>query len=129
MGLSGDAFAGAKAELDTGGSLSINGNEIAEIQSHSAAMAGIGASIDADLGFKDNCITYKFDAGASLGIGGEFGVEGSFAAPGILTHPEAVFESIVDELTPGIISHPEAAIEGFSDTLNDIGNSIGSLFD
>lgn len=98
-GLGGEAFAGAKAEAGGSGALSIDGNEFARGEGGVDARAGIGAEFSVDAGYQDGQISYGFDVGAALGVGAGYQYSGSVDAPGIVTHPDAVWESAVEEVS------------------------------
>ena len=97
--LGGEAFAGAKAELGGSGSASIDGNEFARGEGGVDARAGIGAEFDIDAGYQNGQIQYGVDMGAALGVGAGYQYSGSIDAPGIITHPDAVWESTVEEIS------------------------------
>ena len=97
--LGGEAFAGAKAELGWSGAASIDGNEFARGEGGVDARAGIGAEFDIDAGYQNDQIQYGVDMGAALGVGAGYQYSGSVDAPGIITHPDAVWESAVEEVS------------------------------
>lgn len=97
--LGGGAFAGAKAEVGGSGALSVDGNEFARGKGGVDARAGIGVDANIDAGYQDGQINYGFDAGAAIGVGAGYQYSGSVDAPGIITHPDAVGESAVEEVS------------------------------
>lgn len=97
--LGGGVFAGARAEAGGSGSLSIDGNDFARGEGGVDARAGIGAEFNIDAGYQDGQISYGIDMGAALGVGAGYQYSGSVDAPGIVTHPEAVWESAVGEVS------------------------------
>lgn len=97
--LGGGAFAGARAEAGGSGALSIDGNDFARGEGGVDARAGIGAEFNVDAGYQDGQISYGIDMGAALGVGAGYQYSGSVDAPGIVTHPDAVWESAVEEVS------------------------------
>jgi len=97
--LGGEAFAGAKAEIGGSAAASIDGNEFARGKGGVDARAGIGVDANMDMGYQDGQIQYGIDMGAALGVGAGFHYSGSVDAPGIVTHPDAVWESAVEEVS------------------------------
>jgi hypothetical protein len=87
-----------KAEVNASGALSIDGNEFARGEGGMDARAGIGVEFDVDAGYQDGQIQYGLDMGAALGVGAGYQYSGSVDAPGIITHPEAVWDSAVEEV-------------------------------
>jgi hypothetical protein len=124
--LRGKAFTGVEVEKKLGGSLSVDGDDFARVEAHGGVKAGIGAELNADIGYHDGQIDFEMDIGASIGIGGSVGYKGSVDAPGILTHPEAVIKSVIE--TPGIISHPQVVAESAVSTVENVGDSIADVF-
>jgi hypothetical protein len=104
--LGGGAFAGAKAEADGSGALSVDGNEFARVKGGVDARAGIGVDANIDAGYQNGQINYGFDAGAAIGVGAGFRYSGSVDAPGIVTHPDAVWESAVEEVSSYVPEMP-----------------------
>jgi len=96
--LGGDAFAGAKAEAGGSGAMSIDGNEFARGEGGVDARAGVGVNANIDAGYQDGHIQYGVDMGAAVGVGAGYHYSGSVDAPGIITHPDAVWESAVHEI-------------------------------
>jgi hypothetical protein len=97
--LGGGAFAGAKAEVGGSGVLSVDGNEFARGEGGVNARAGIGVDANIDAGYQDGQIHYGIDMGAAIGVGAGYRYSGSVDAPGIITHPDAVWESAVEEVS------------------------------
>jgi hypothetical protein len=97
--LGGGAFAGARADASGSGALSIDGNDFARGEGGVDARAGIGAEFSVDAGYQNGQISYGFDVGAALGVGAGYQYSGSVDAPGIVTHPDAVWESAVEEVS------------------------------
>jgi hypothetical protein len=120
------AFAGIEIEKKLDGSLSVDGDSFARAETYGGLKAGIGAELNADVGYRDGQINFGMDLGATLGIGASGGFKGSVDAPGILTHPEAVLESVIE--TPGIISHPQAVAESAVSAVENLGDSIADVF-
>jgi antitoxin component HigA of HigAB toxin-antitoxin module len=123
-GLGAKAFAGVEIQRKLGGSLSVDGDSFTRAEIHAAAKAGIGAELNVDVGYRNGQIDFEIDMDAAFGIGYGVGFKASVDAPGILTHPEAVIESI----TPGIISHPQVVTESVVITVEDLGDSIADVF-
>jgi hypothetical protein len=97
--LGGGAFAGARAEAGGSGSLSIDGNDFARGEGGLDARAGVGVEANIDAGYQDGHIQYGVDMGAAVGVGAGYHYSGSVDAPGIVTHPDAVWESAVHEVS------------------------------
>ncbi len=109
--LGGEAFAGAKAEVNTSGALSIDGNDFARGEGGADVRAGIGAEFNVDAGYQDGQIQYGLDMGAALGVGAGYQYSGSVDAPGILTHPDAVWESAVKEVNSYMPEVPTFSVD------------------
>ena len=101
-----EAFAGAKAEAGASGAMSIDGNDFARGEVGVNARAGIGAEFNVDAGYQDGQIQYGIDMGAAIGVGAGIQYQGSIDAPGLITHPEAVWASAVDEASSYIPEIP-----------------------
>jgi hypothetical protein len=97
--LGGEAFAGAKAEIGGSGAASIDGNEFARGEGGVDARAGIGVDANIDAGYQAGQIQYGIDMGAAIGVGAGYQYSGSVDAPGIVTHPDVVWESAVEEVS------------------------------
>ena len=67
----GEAFEGAKAGLDLGTGVTIDGNRMVGGHYGVEAWTGIGAGINGDLGFKDGNLRFDFSGGLALLIGAE----------------------------------------------------------
>jgi hypothetical protein len=93
-----EAFAGSKAEVDYGGALSVDGKDFARGEGGLDARAGISVNALLDIGYQDEKIHYGADIGAAIGVGAGLHYSGSVDAPGIITHPGAVWESIEDKV-------------------------------
>jgi hypothetical protein len=93
-----EAFAGAKTEGGASGALSVNGDDFAQAGGSVDARAGIGADLGADIGYNDGQINLGMNAGVALGVGVGYDVHASVDAPGIVTHPDAVLESVGEEV-------------------------------
>lgn len=96
--LGGGAFAGAKADIGGSGGASIDGKEFARMEGGVDARAGIGVDVNIDAGYQNGQIQYGIDMGAAIGVGAGYQYSGSVDAPGIVTHPDAVWESAVEEV-------------------------------
>jgi hypothetical protein len=92
--LGGNAFAGAKAEVQANGALSVDGDDFARAEGRAGAWAGVGAEFNVDAGYQDGQFNVGMDMGAAYGVGYGYGYNVSVDAPGIVTHPDAVIESI-----------------------------------
>lgn len=106
--LGGGVFAGAKAEIGGSGAASIDGKEFARGEGGVDARAGIGVDANIDAGYQNGQIQYGIDMGAAIGVGAGYQYSGSVDAPGIVTHPDAVWESAVEEVgsyVPEILSY------------------------
>jgi hypothetical protein len=77
LGAGGSAFAGANASIDGRQSLTMNGQEIAEVYGGVGAQAGIGAEATFDLGLKDGELHFDLGAGLALGVGLKLELGGS----------------------------------------------------
>jgi hypothetical protein len=75
-----EMFEGARAGLDVGGGLGVDGNKLVGGHYGVEAWSGVGASINADLGLKDGNLRFDFSGGLALLIGAEvsFGFELGF---------------------------------------------------
>lgn len=105
--LGGEVFAGAKAEAGGSGSVSINGNDFARGEGGADIRGGIGVEFDVDAGYQDGQISGGIDLGGALGVGFGYQYSGSVDAPGIITHPDAVWDSAVEEVTSYVPEMPD----------------------
>jgi hypothetical protein len=126
-GLRGKAFTGIEVEKKLDGSLSVDGDSFARAEAHGGGKVGIGAELNADVGYRDGQINVEMGLGAAFGVGASGGFKGSIDAPGILTHPEDVLKSVIE--TPGIISHPQAVAESAVSTVENLGDTIARVAD
>lgn len=106
-----EGFAGAKVEAGGSGALSIDGNDFARAEGRAGAWAGAGADIGADVGYQDGQINFGMNAGAALGVGYGYEYDVSVDAPGIVTHPDAVWESAVEEASSYLPEIPDYSTE------------------
>jgi hypothetical protein len=109
--IGGEAFAGAKAEAGGSGALSIDGNEFARGGGGVDARAGAGEEFDAGLGYQNGQIEYGIDMGLAVGVGAGIEYSGSVDAPGILTHPDAVWEGAVKEVSSYMPEVPNISVD------------------
>jgi hypothetical protein len=104
--LGGEVFPGAKAEAGGSGAVSINGNELASGEDGVDLRADIGAEFEFDAGYQDSRISYGIEVCAGIGVGARYQYSGSVDAPGIITHPDAVWDSAVEEVTSYVPEMP-----------------------
>jgi Ca2+-binding EF-hand superfamily protein len=135
---SASTFAGVKAEAGAGGALSIDGNEFAKAEGEVGAYAGAGAKGGIDMGYQDGQINFGMDAGIGLGLGVEYSYKVAVDAPGIITHPDVVIESVYDEVKdvaqqvqeylPPVPEVIKPVVEVITNPINDLGDGIADVF-
>ncbi|MFP2904286.1 hypothetical protein ACLESD_04270 [Pyxidicoccus sp. 3LFB2] len=88
----GEAFAGARA----GAEANVNLGKFGSVGARAEAWAGVGASFNAEVGFKNGRLKARFDIGAALGIGFKIGFNVDIDLKGIKDTVKKVIEKPVE---------------------------------
>ncbi|QSQ21446.1 hypothetical protein JY651_40710 [Pyxidicoccus parkwayensis] len=99
----GEAFAGARAGVEAQANL----GKFGSVGGRAEAWAGVGASFNAELGFKNGRLKARFDIGAALGVGFKLGFNVDIDLKGIKDTVKKVIEKPVE-------------------VIKDIGKSVGN---
>lgn len=105
----GEAFAGAKV----GAEANVNLGKFGSAGARAEAWAGVGASFNAEVGFKNGRLKARFDIGAALGIGFKIGFNVDINLKGIA------------DTVKNVISKP---VEVIKDVAKSVGKFFKSLF-
>ncbi len=146
-----EMFEGARAGMDVGGGLGVDGNRIVGGHYGVEAWSGVGAAVHADLGFKDGNLRFDFSGGLALLIGAEvsFGIDigfgdlfrsttklGEDVLKGLGKSSEAVAkeigkaaETVAKDVAKTAGNAAKSAVDAAGKAAGDAGKAVAKVFD